>query len=73
MGRVPIDIYAEFIRAFLTFIIPIALIFTFPAKAIFGLLSPLTIILTLTASFLVYFLSLLFWRYALTQYSSASS
>jgi ABC-2 type transport system permease protein len=73
MGRVPIDIYAEFIRTFLTFIIPIALIFTFPAKAIFGLLSPLTIILTLTASFLVYFLSLLFWRYALTQYSSASS
>jgi ABC-2 type transport system permease protein len=73
MGRMPIDIYADFIRAFLTFIVPIALIFTVPAKALFGLLSYQTIIISLLASVIIYLLSLKFWRYALTQYSSASS
>jgi len=73
MARVPIDFYIEFIRAFLTYIIPIALIFTFPAKALFNLLTPTTIIITLVGSFIFYYLSLRFWHYALTQYSSASS
>jgi len=73
MGRMPIDIYIDFIRAFLTFVVPIALIFTVPAKALFGLLSLKVIIFSLIASVFIYFFSLLFWRYALTKYSSASS
>jgi ABC-2 type transport system permease protein len=73
MARVPIDIYVEFIRTFLTYIIPIALVYTFPAKALYRLLSPLTIVATLIGALVFYFLSLLFWRHALTKYSSASS
>jgi len=73
MAKVPIDIYVEFIRTILTFIIPVALIFTFPAKAIYGLLSIKVIILSLLGSILFYLLSLRFWRFALTKYSSASS
>lgn len=73
MARFPIDIYTEAIRGFLTFIIPIALIFTFPAKALLLLLSPGWIIFSLLFSLLFLFLSLKFWNYSLTQYSSASS
>ena len=68
-----VDIYIDFIRAFLTFVVPIALIFTVPAKALFGLLSLKVIIFSLIASVFIYSLSLLFWRHALTKYSSASS
>jgi len=73
MGRMPVDIYIDFIRTFLTFVVPIALIFTIPAKALFGLLSLKVIIFSLIASVFIYSLSLLFWRHALTKYSSASS
>lgn len=73
MARVPIDIYIEFIRTFLTYIIPVAVIFTFPAKALYGLLTPLTIIGSLLGTTIFYLLSLKFWRYSLTKYSSASS
>ena len=73
MARMPINIYVEFIRAFLTYIIPIALIFTLPAQALLNLLSPLTVIISLAVALFIYYLSLKFWRYALTKYSSASS
>jgi ABC-2 type transport system permease protein len=73
MARFPIDIYAEFIRGFLTFIIPIALIYTFPAKALFGLLSLPAVIITLLTTSFIYYLALRFWHYSLTQYSSTSS
>lgn len=73
MARVPIDIYTDSIRALLTFVIPVALAFTFPAKAILGLLSLQTFILGFFASLVIFWLSVRFWQYALTQYSSASS
>jgi len=73
MARVPVDIYTDAIRALLTFVIPIALIFTFPAKALLALLSINWIIFSLIVSSIVFWLSLKLWRYALTQYSSASS
>lgn len=73
MARVPVDIYTDAIRALLTFVIPIALIFTFPAKALMALLSPGWIIFSLLFSAIVFWLSLRLWKYALTQYSSASS
>lgn len=73
MGRIPVDIYAAPIREILTFILPVAIIVTFPAKALLGLLSVSWIIFSLF--FVACFLSLAlrFWKYALSQYSSASS
>ncbi len=73
MARFPIDIYTDAIRALLTFVIPVALAFTFPAKAILGLLSFPTVALSLIASLFIFYLSLKFWHYAINQYSSASS
>ena len=73
MARVPIDIYTDGIRALLTFVIPIAIAFTFPAKALLGLLAPRTVAITFIASLGFLILSFQLWRYALTKYSSASS
>ncbi len=73
MGRIPIDVYREPLRTFLTIVIPIAVIVTFPAKALMGLLSWQWVVFSFVISGLFLFLSIRFWRYALTQYSSASS
>lgn len=73
MARLPIDIYAEPVRVALTYFIPIALMITFPAKALFGLLSPLAITVSLGLSLTFLWLSLKFWHFALSKYSSASS
>lgn len=73
MARFPVDIYTEPLRGFITFIIPVGIMMTFPPKALFGLLSPTFIILSLGIGVLFVYLSLRLWRFALTQYSSASS
>lgn len=73
MARFPIDIYTLPIRTLLTFIIPIGIAFTIPAKAFMGLVSVQTILFSILISSIFYILSLRFWNYALTKYSSASS
>ncbi len=73
MARFPIDIYALPVRTFLTLVIPVAIAYTVPAQAFLGLLQPQTILFSLVIGSVFFFLSLIFWRYALTQYSSASS
>lgn len=73
VGTLPIDIYQEPLRSFLTFIIPVGMMMTFPVKSLIGLLSwPLMIVSFLTGG-LTLFLSLKFWHFALSKYSSASS
>lgn len=73
MGRVPVDIYKEPIRSFITFIIPVGIMMTFPAKALLGLLSPLMILLAIMLSLLILFISISIWKKSLQAYSSASS
>lgn len=73
MARFPIDIYTGAIRALLTFVIPIALAFTFPAKALLGVLTLTNLTVSIVGSIVFLFLSLKLWKYALMQYSSASS
>jgi ABC-2 type transport system permease protein len=73
LARVPVDIYMGAIRSFLTFVFPIALIFTFPAKALMGILSWQWIFYTLSFALLFLAAAIKFWRWALTFYSSASS
>lgn len=73
MGRLPIDIYREPFRSFVTFIIPVGIMMSFPTKAFFGLLSLSGIIFALIISLFLFGFSLLLWRYALRQYTSASS
>ncbi|HUV46830.1 MAG TPA: ABC-2 family transporter protein [Candidatus Bathyarchaeia archaeon] len=73
LARVPVDIYLGSVRAFLTFVLPLAVIFTFPAKAMMGILSWSWIIYSLIFSSCILFFALNFWRFALKKYSSASS
>lgn len=73
MGRIPIDIYKEPLRGFLTFVIPVGIMMTIPAKAMMGLLTPSITLLacTLSCAFLV--VSIAIWKRAIKEYSSASS
>ncbi|KKT65489.1 MAG: hypothetical protein UW60_C0044G0003 [Candidatus Woesebacteria bacterium GW2011_GWA2_44_33] len=73
MGRIPVDVYAKPVRLALTYIVPIAVMITVPAQALLGLLSPLSIFISLFLASCFLFLSLRFFRHALSQYSSASS
>lgn len=73
MGRIPIDVYKEPLRGVLTFVVPIGVMMTFPAKAIFGLLSIQGVILACVIGGVLLFLSLKTWNYAIRYYTSASS
>lgn len=73
MARFPTDIYQKGIQYVLTFTIPVVILITVPAKALLGLLSWQWVILSFVISGIALWGSLRFWKYALTQYSSASS
>lgn len=73
MARFPTDIYQRGVRFILTFAIPVVVLITFPAKALLGLLSFKGVLLAFLASCFLLLVSLKFWKFALSQYSSASS
>jgi ABC-2 type transport system permease protein len=73
LGRLPIDIYKQPLQAFLTYLIPIGMMITFPAKALMGLLSASGAVMSLIFACVSIFLSIKFWNFALTKYTSASS
>lgn len=73
MGRVPIDFYTQPIRSILTFIIPVGIMMTVPAKALIGTLSIQIILASFIISILGLVISLWLWKKALANYSSASS
>lgn len=73
MGRFPTDIYKEPFKTILTFIIPVGLMITLPAKAFMGLINFSGIILVMFFGFGLLYLSTKFWHFALKKYTSASS
>lgn len=73
MGRFPVDIYREPISWFITFVIPVGIMMTFPAKSLIGTLSFGLIILSPAIATVFLFLSLKLWKYSLKNYTSASS
>jgi ABC-2 type transport system permease protein len=73
MLRIPVDLYVEPIRFLITFIIPLGVMITFPAKALLGLLGWQLIIFSFAFSIIGLYLSLRFWRFSLRFYQSASS
>lgn len=73
MGRIPVDVYAQPIRSLLTFAIPVWIMMTAPAKAFLGLLTLPIILFAFCMSGLYLWFSLLFWKYSLKRYASASS
>jgi ABC-2 type transport system permease protein len=73
LGRFPTDIYNGFVRGVLTFLVPIVLMVTVPAKLIIGTLSPGFILLAFALSGIIAYSALAVWRLALSKYTSASS
>jgi ABC-2 type transport system permease protein len=73
MARFPIDIYRQPLRGVLTYLIPVGIMITLPAKSLMGLVSPVGVILSFFIGLIAIFLSTKFWNFALKRYSSASS
>jgi ABC-2 type transport system permease protein len=73
LGRLPVDIYKEPLRGFLTYIVPVGVIVTLPAKALMGMVSLTGVLAAFLFGVAVLVLALKFWNFALTKYSSASS
>lgn len=73
LGRLPVDIYKQPLRGILTYLIPVGIMITLPAKSLMQIISPWGIVASFTLGITVLFLSMKFWRVALKQYTSASS
>lgn len=73
LGRFPIDLYKEPIHFLMTYLIPIAAMVTVPAKALMGIISVQNILYSFFFSFGLFWFSMVVWRRALRDYSSASS
>lgn len=73
MGRVPIDVYKQPLRGIITFAIPVGIMISFPVQALLGLLSLQFFLIALAITFFFLVTSIYAWKYALSQYSSASS
>ena len=73
LGRFPSDIYDSPMRTILTFVMPVAVMVSFPAKAYLGKLAPIWLFHALAMAMTSLALSLYFWRFANRRYTSVSS
>lgn len=73
MGRFPASIYALPVRLVLTFAVPIAVMVSFPAEALLGILSWYWILFSLVWAGLFFWGSIKFWGLSLKYYTSVSS
>jgi len=73
LGRLPLDIYKQPLKGVLTYLIPVGVMISLPAKALMGLVSFRGVFLSLVLGILLLFSSVKFWRVALKSYTSASS
>lgn len=73
LGRLPVDIYKQPLQMFLTYLIPVGVMITLPAKAAMGVIAPWGVVSAFVVGIISVFISLKFWNYALTKYTSASS
>ncbi len=72
-GRWPVQVFRGAWRFIFTFVIPVALMTTFPAMALLGRLDARTAAFTLGGSAVMLVISRLVWRAAIRNYTSASS
>ena len=73
MGRFPVDIYRAPVSWIITFILPVGIMMTYPAKALMGILSFYGMIISIAVSSIFLILSLKFWQFSIKRYTSASS
>ncbi|MDH7475924.1 MAG: ABC-2 family transporter protein [Microgenomates group bacterium] len=70
VGRFPIDIYKSPVREIFIFFIPTAVVMTFPAKILLGILTWPFFLWSFFVSLLSLFLALRLWDFALRKYQS---
>ena len=70
LGRFPVEIYKEPVRAIFTFLIPVGIMMNFPAKILFNLLSWQFILFSIAISSLSLLFSSKLWDIALKKYQS---
>ena len=73
LGRFPVDIYKEPLKGVLTYLIPVGLMVTLPAKFLIGLVSFQGVLLAVLICVVFLFASISLWNFALRYYTSASS
>ncbi len=73
VARFPTDIYQKGVRYFLTFVVPVVVLITVPAKSLMGMISWPLIFLSFVVGGLSVFFSWKFWKFSVSRYSSASS
>jgi ABC-2 type transport system permease protein len=73
LGRMPSDIFQGLFRIIFTFIVPVSLISTVPARSLLGVLEPGMIGYAIVASVATVLFSRWFWQFSLSRYTSASS
>ncbi|HUS28020.1 MAG TPA: ABC-2 family transporter protein [Kofleriaceae bacterium] len=73
IARWPVQVFSPVWRLVFTFVIPVAVMTTFPAMALLGRLSARTALATVGGSLLMLVISRLIWRSAIRNYTSASS
>lgn len=73
MAAFPISMYGNFGSAFLTYVLPFALMATIPANLVFGLFNPWYLIGFAILAFIQYKFARWYWKISLLEYSSASS
>jgi len=71
--RIPVDVYIEPLRSLLTFGLLLGMIFTFPPRALMGLLSPGMMAMATLVAVSAVWLAYQVWRWSLRSYTSASS
>jgi ABC-2 type transport system permease protein len=73
LARWPIGVFRGTLRLFFTFVIPLALMTTYPAMALLGVLSLRTALLAIAGTGVFFALARLLWSRAILRYASASS
>ena len=72
-GRYPVGLYPTWLRAILTFIVPVAFATTVPTEALAGRLSLGTLLTALGVAVMLLVVSAAFWRFGLRHYTGASA
>ncbi len=72
-GRFPIEIYKQPLKGILTYLIPVGIMISLPAKSLMGLVTPIGVLGSFMLGAGLFFLSVRFWNFALKYYTSASS
>ena len=73
LGRLPIEVYRQPLRSFLTFLIPLGVMITLPSRVLMGIISPLSVVGSCALGIVFLYFSTKIWSFALTKYTSASS